>query len=293
MIQPNPRLPPAPGRLLLLLLLLGSLPFFGPRGPSAEAGSEAVSGAAPPSNHSLNGTAGVPLTCQSFQCSGERCYQEEALGNSSQLCPNASHCELFRLNSSSYHARCSGDCADANATEMCLQGGALGTELCLMECCSSPNCLRLNATVYGDRATTTTPVPTTTTATTTTAAPPRNGKVCSSFTCHGEGCFKGQKSSTGCLVGHDFCEMKKTGAHFVAGCSQSCRTKGHPCAHTSTAACYQECCPARPKTSCLKLDGKVHFNRASGLASTSLFQLLAWAVLLSLSCARPSLAGTN
>lgn len=34
------------------------------------------------------------LTCQSFQCSGERCYQDEAHGNNSQLCHNASHCEV-------------------------------------------------------------------------------------------------------------------------------------------------------------------------------------------------------
>lgn len=34
------------------------------------------------------------LTCQSFQCSGERCYQEEAHGNNFQLCHNASQCEV-------------------------------------------------------------------------------------------------------------------------------------------------------------------------------------------------------
>lgn len=88
-------------------------------------------------------------------------------------------------------------------------------------------------------------------------------------------------------------QMKKTGFHFVAGCSQHCKTKGHPCTHKSTAACYQECCQAMPKTSCLKLDGKVHFNRASGLASASLLQLLAWAALLSLSCSVSFLAGIN
>ncbi|XP_058051483.1 uncharacterized protein LOC131204328 isoform X2 [Ahaetulla prasina] len=286
MIHPNFRILSAQG-----LLLLCSLSYFGTRGPYAEAEPDVVSGAAIFSNHSLNGTGVIPLTCQSFQCSGERCYQEEAHGNNSQLCHNASHCELYRLNSTSYTARCSSDCGSANATEMCLQSGGLGLELCIMECCNSHNCLQLNATAYGDRALITTPVPTTTT--TTTTAPPRNGKVCSSFTCHGEGCFKGQKSSTSCTVGHDFCEMKKTGSHFVAGCSQSCKTKGHPCSHKSTAACYQECCQAMPRTSCLKLDGKVHFNRASGLASAPLFQLLGWAALLSLSCSISFLAGTN
>ncbi|XP_026529460.1 uncharacterized protein LOC113416030 [Notechis scutatus] len=254
---------------------------------------DVISGAAIFSNHSLNGTGVMPLSCQSFQCSGERCYQDEAHGNNSQLCHNASHCELYRLNSTSYTARCSSDCGSGNASEMCLHSGRLGLELCIMECCNWPNCLQLNATAYGDRAPTTTPVPTTPTTTTTTPAPPRNGKVCSSFTCHGEGCFKGQKSSTSCIVGHDFCEMKKTGSHFVAGCSQSCKTKGHPCSHKSTAACYQECCQAMPKTSCLKLDGKVHFNRASSLASASLFQLLTWAALLSLSCSISFLVGTN
>ncbi|XP_039185145.1 uncharacterized protein LOC120301681 [Crotalus tigris] len=294
MIRPNFHILSAQG-----LLLLCALSYFGARGPYAEAEPDAIPGADIFSNHSLNWTGVMPLpllqqlTCQSFQCSGERCYQDEAHGNNSQLCHNASHCELYRLNSTSYTARCSSDCGSANATEMCLQSGGPGRELCFMECCNSSDCLQLNATAYGDMALTTTPVPITTTTTTTTAAPPRNGKVCSSFTCHGEGCYKRQKSSTNCIVGHDFCEMKKTGVHFVAGCSQHCKTKGHPCTRKSTAACYQECCQAMPKTSCLKLDGKVHFNRASSLTSASLLQLLGWASLLSLSCSLSFLAGIN
>ncbi|KAL7980592.1 hypothetical protein Chor_001746 [Crotalus horridus] len=266
---------------------------------------DAISGADIFSNHSLNGTGVMPqLTCQSFQCSGERCYQDEAHGNNSQLCHNASHCELYRLNSTSYTARCSSDCGSANATEMCLQSGGPGRELCFMECCNSSDCLQLNATAYGKLlfgglCSAMGQIP--------GGFLPLPDPLCqrvfwlagavgqrhSCFTCHGEGCYKRQKSSTNCIVGHDFCEMKKTGVHFVAGCSQHCKTKGHPCTRKSTAACYQECCQAMPKTSCLKLDGKVHFNRASGLTSASLLQLLAWAALLSLSCSISFLAGIN
>ncbi|XP_025027257.1 uncharacterized protein LOC112541560 isoform X2 [Python bivittatus] len=284
MMCPNFRILSAQGFLLCTVL------FFGNWDPCAVAEPDSISGAPVFPNNSMNRTGMIPFACQSFQCSGERCYQDEAHGNNTLPCHNASRCELYRLNSTSYTARCSSDCGWANATEMCIGNGGLSLELCIVECCNSPNCLQLNATAYGDRAPTTTPVPTTMT---TTTAPPRNGKVCSSFTCHGEGCFKGQKSSTSCIVGYNFCEMKKTGRHFVAGCSKVCKTTGPACTTGSAAPCYQECCQAMPKTSCLKLDGKVHFNGTRGLASAALLQLLAWAALLSLSCNLSFSAGPN
>uniref|UniRef100_A0ABM5ER34 Uncharacterized protein n=1 Tax=Pogona vitticeps TaxID=103695 RepID=A0ABM5ER34_9SAUR len=244
----------------------------------------------------MNGTSTEPLTCQSFQCSGERCYQLETLGNRTETCHNATLCELFRLNSTSYTAQCSQECGGANATEMCGRNGD-GSDLspCTLECCSTSNCLRLNATAYGDLPTTTTPAPTTTTTTittTTTPAPPRNGKVCTSFTCHGEGCYRGQKAAASCTVGFDFCEMKKTGPHFVAGCSRRCQKAGPACTPKSTVPCYQECCPATPKTSCLKLDGRVHFNGAGGPLAYS--PQLLWLALLGLAgMALPFLARPN
>ncbi|XP_061453594.1 uncharacterized protein LOC133370789 [Rhineura floridana] len=247
-------------------LLLWAVLHFSTWTSCALADSEPISGAALSSNSSMNRTDMMPLTCQHFQCSGKRCYQDEAHGNSTEACHNASHCELYRLNSTSYTARCSSECGSPNSTEPCLvNGSSVGTSLCTMDCCSSPNCLRLNASAYGDQLLTTTLAPTTTI--TTTKAPPRNGKVCSSFTCHGEGCYKGQKASVSCIVGFDFCEMKKTGSHFVAGCSNVCKMASPACSTGSTAPCYQECCPAVPKTSCLKLDGKVHFNRAGRVAA--------------------------
>ncbi|KAM9116613.1 uncharacterized protein ACDP82_017914 [Pangshura tecta] len=46
------------------------------------------------SNHSANGTEDTPLTCQSFQCSGDRCYQDEAYANDTVTCHNESHCQV-------------------------------------------------------------------------------------------------------------------------------------------------------------------------------------------------------
>ncbi|EMP34863.1 Splicing factor 3A subunit 3 [Chelonia mydas] len=166
------------------------------------------------------------ITCQSFQCSGERCYQEEAYANDTATCHNESHCELYRLNSTNYTAKCSSECGSGNGTEMCVTNGSVSMSKCILECCNSSQCLQLNATTYGDLPPTTTPAPTTTTR----KPPPRN--------------------------------MKKTGSNYVAGCSKVCKTASPVCARGAAALCYQECCQATPKTSCLKLDGNVHFNGA-------------------------------
>ncbi|XP_053124615.1 uncharacterized protein LOC128333299 [Hemicordylus capensis] len=277
------RLLPAKGFLLLWIVLqLSSWNISASAEPGPTSGAPLLV-----SNSSM-----MPLTCQSFQCSGERCYQDGAHGNNTEPCHNASHCELYRLNSTSYTARCSSECGIANITEMCMTNSSVRMmDLCTVECCSTPNCLRLNATAYGDLPPTTTPAPTTTT--TTTKALPKNGKMCSTFTCHGEGCYKNQKATAGCLVGFDFCEMKKTGPHFVAGCSKVCKTAGPACTVGAKAPCYQECCPAMPKASCLKLDGKVHFNGAGRLPLGPLLQLLACTAVLSLTHALSFSSGIN
>lgn len=70
-------------------------------------------------------------------------------------------------------------------------------------------------------------------------------------------------------------QMKKTGLDFVAGCSKACKAAKPVCAKGVKAACYQECCPATPKASCLKLDGKIHLNAAGQLPLAPLLQLLA------------------
>ncbi|XP_038233973.1 uncharacterized protein LOC119845578 isoform X2 [Dermochelys coriacea] len=226
------------------------------------------------SNYSANGTEDTPITCQSFQCSGERCYQEEAYANDTMTCHNESHCELYRLNSTNYTAKCSSECGSGNGTEMCVTNGSVSMNKCVLECCNSSQCLQLNATTYGDLPPTTTPAPTTTTM----KPPPRNGKVCTTFSCNGDRCFKGQKSVAECIVGYNFCEMKKTGSNYVAGCSKVCKTASPVCARGAAALCYQECCQATPKTSCLKLDGNVHFNGAGQVALAPLLKLLACGV---------------
>ncbi|XP_019367639.1 PREDICTED: uncharacterized protein LOC109293944 [Gavialis gangeticus] len=198
---------------------------------------------------------------------------------------------LYRVTSANYTARCSSECGGVNGTEMCMTNGSMRASPCALECCSSPLCLQLNATAYGDLPPTTTPAPTTTTSTTsTTKAPPRNpwppctsgfspllsqGKVCATFSCRGDGCFKGKKPAGRCIVGFDFCEMKKTGSSYVAGCSKACKTGKPVCASGVATTCYQECCPAGPKASCLKLDGHVHVNGAGRRALAPILQLLA------------------
>ncbi|XP_050571211.1 uncharacterized protein LOC126913560 [Cygnus atratus] len=222
--------------------------------PNASSVAPNASSVAP--NASVNSTEGTLLTCQSFQCSGERCYQDEAYANETATCHNETFCELYRFSSTNYTARCSSACG----AEPCGTNSSVSLQQCALECCDTPLCLQLNASSYGDLPATTTP-PTTTVATT-PRPPPRNGKVCAAFSCHGDGCFKGKKATARCIVGYDFCQMKKTGLDFVAGCSKACKAAKPVCAKGVKAACYQECCPATPKASCLKLDGKIHVNGA-------------------------------
>lgn len=78
--------------------------------------------------------------------------------------------------------------------------------------------------------------------------------------------------------------MKKTGLNYMAGCSKACKAAKPVCAGGMKAACYQECCPASPKSSCLKLDGKVHVNSAGLVTLAPLLKvLMACGVVLLLS----------
>ncbi|XP_051626896.1 uncharacterized protein LOC127462377 isoform X2 [Manacus candei] len=202
-------------------------------------------------NTSVNGAQETMLTCQSFQCSGERCYQDEAHSNRTVTCHNETYCELYRFSSTNYTAGCSSRCG----VGLCRTNGSESRQQCALECCATPLCLQLNASTYGDLPPTTAPPRTTNT---THRPPPQNGKVCTAFSCHGDGCFKGRKTVARCILGQDFCEMKRTGLNYMAGCSKACKAAKPVCASGMKAACYQECCPATPKASCLKLDGKIH-----------------------------------
>nr|XP_041576648.1 mucin-5AC [Taeniopygia guttata] len=225
-------------------------------------------------NTSMEGAEETRQTCQSFQCSGERCYQDGAHANGTATCHNETHCELYRFSSTNYSAGCSSGCS----AEPCSAKGSRQQQ-CALECCAGPLCLQLNATAYGDLPPTTTTAVLTTTATS-PRPPPQNGKVCAAFSCHGDQCFKGRKTITRCILGQDFCEMKKMGLNYVSGCSKACKAAKPVCAGGMKAACYQECCPATPKGSCLKLDGKVHINSAGQVTLAPLLKVMACGVVL-------------
>ncbi|XP_027742476.1 uncharacterized protein LOC114058871 [Empidonax traillii] len=224
-------------------------------------------------NTSVDGAQETVLTCQSFQCSGERCYQDEAHSNRTVTCHNETYCELYRFSSTNYTARCSSRCG----VGLCRTNSSESRQQCALECCATTLCLQLNASAYGDLPPTTAPP---TTATTTHRPPSQNGKVCTAFSCHGDGCFKGRKTITRCILGQDFCEMKKTGSNYMAGCSKTCKAAKPVCASGMKAACYQECCPAIPKASCLKLDGKIHVNSAEQVILAPLLKVMACGVVL-------------
>lgn len=78
--------------------------------------------------------------------------------------------------------------------------------------------------------------------------------------------------------------MKKTGFNYVAGCSKACKAAKPVCAQGVKVACFQECCPATLKGSCLKLDGKVHVNGAGQVAVSPLLQFLVWGAVFLLNC---------
>ncbi|XP_046759666.1 putative GPI-anchored protein pfl2 isoform X2 [Gallus gallus] len=129
-----------------------------------------ISQASVAANASMNHTEQTPLSCQSFQCSGERCYQDEAHSNMTTTCYNETFCELYRFSSMNYTARCSSVCS----AELCRTNGSVTLQQCTMECCNTSLCLQLNASSYGDLPPTTVLPTTTITTTTTPRPPPRN-----------------------------------------------------------------------------------------------------------------------
>ncbi|XP_028936112.1 uncharacterized protein LOC103167129 [Ornithorhynchus anatinus] len=219
-----------------------------------------------------------PQVCHSFRCVGEMCYQEDRFANQSATCSaNESYCELYRFSPSNYSARCSGNC-ESNGTVQCpgSNGTAGQPAPCTLECCPQPFCLKLNASAYGDKLLTT-PAPTTST----TPAPRKNGKVCVSFSCQGENCFKGQKTEAACNVGSNFCEMKKTQNGYEAGCSKACKMATPICNQGVKPPCYQECCqPTAAMPSCLKLDGSLNLIGSAAAAQNRLLPQVLAAVAL-------------
>lgn len=75
-------------------------------------------------------------------------------------------------------------------------------------------------------------------------------------------------------------QMKKTGLNYAAGCSKACKAAKPVCAGGMKAACYQECCPATLKASCLKLDGKIHINSAGQVNLAPILKLMVFGVVL-------------
>ncbi|XP_041089860.1 apomucin isoform X1 [Polyodon spathula] len=252
----------------------------------ATAAATTVAGA---TNATTNSTAGTTVTsttnpaglmyCTTFSCTGYNCYMNYTNQNATACATNNSYCMLSRADSS-YSAGCSQTCA--GTSNMC--SNASSTQ-CIMECCASSRCLRLNGTIQGINSTAGTTSPTTT-MTTTTVAVTNNGKSCQSFTCNGDTCYKGKTEAKFCQTGMNYCELKKkvsgTTTTWIAGCSSTCQTTVSGCTSTSTD-CLQECCDASA-TACLKLDGTVSIKGgAAALSMASLMKLLAVAFLVFIS----------
>lgn len=75
-------------------------------------------------------------------------------------------------------------------------------------------------------------------------------------------------------------QMKKMGLNYMAGCSKACKAAKPVCAAGTKASCYQECCPATLRASCLKLDGKVHVSGAGRVTAAPLMKLMVCGVVL-------------
>lgn len=92
-------------------------------------------------------------------------------------------------------------------------------------------------------------------------------------------CNANTKGMTPRLMSLSF-QMKKMGLNYMAGCSKACKAAKPVCAGGMKAACYQECCPATPQGSCLKLDGKIHLNSAGQATLAPLLKLMACGMVL-------------
>ncbi|KAK1139799.1 keratin, ultra high-sulfur matrix protein-like [Acipenser oxyrinchus oxyrinchus] len=227
------------------------------------------------------------MYCKTFACTGYNCYMNYTNQNATMCATNYSYCMLNRTDSS-YNAGCSQTCT--GTANMC--SNASSTQ-CIMECCATSLCLRLNGTIQGSPPlqvflfhitfwTTSPPA----NVTTTTVAVANNGKSCQSFTCNGDMCYKGKTDAKFCQTGMNYCELKKVVSGvtttWTAGCSSTCQATASGCTSISTD-CLQECCDASA-TVCLKLDGTVNIKSAADTLSTvPLMNLLTGAFLVFIS----------
>ncbi|KAG9331297.1 hypothetical protein JZ751_019529 [Albula glossodonta] len=243
----------------------------GPNAPVTMATDSASSSAAPSVGISnwdstmttaSSGNMTSPISCWTFTCNASTCYDVFLSQNASECGQNAPYCELKRWADMSYSVNCSTDCL-------------------------SMSCANQTQSGFAPTTMTTTTTTTTTTAKTTTG---KNGKKCHKLTCEGERCYK-EDSQKGqmvmCLVGQDYCQLKKTVSGpvmtWTAGCSGNCMDETM-C--TSTAVdCTQECCNATATASCLKLDGSLNMPNSAPVGHPSpTLMLLGSALLVWLLC---------
>ncbi|KAL4657553.1 keratin-associated protein 10-6-like isoform X2 [Arapaima gigas] len=226
----------------------------------------------------------MAISCRSYTCNSSSCYSIFMSVSPRPCDPNTTFCELRKVDGVRYSINCSMSCN--GTSDRCMNQSQTD---CTVECCNSTNCL--NSTI-SSMAMTTTVAPTTKTVTTTvlvtttTTATPTNGKKCNKLKCSGEKCYSTEpKTLMDCLVGQNFCQLKKivsgTVMSWEAGCSGNC-TGEKPCSST-VADCTQECCNATTTASCLKLDGSVNMPGSSsvGLHPSLLLVasgLLVWAI---------------
>ncbi|XP_064202286.1 mucin-5AC [Anguilla rostrata] len=217
------------------------------------------------------------ISCRQFTCNESQCYSIFINQTATPCNANFSYCQLQRVAYMSYTVGCSANCTTTPCTNQTQTGCSVG-------CCNTTDCLNVTMSTMVP----TTAAPTTTKTTTkapTTTTQGSNGKKCNQLTCTGETCYTQASQKTlvvACLVGQDYCQLKKTVAGAVmtwkAGCSGDCR-KDTPCSSTAVD-CTQECCNATLASSCLKLDGTLNIpGSASGPALGPAPLLLAHALL--------------
>ncbi|XP_056107635.1 uncharacterized protein LOC130085731 [Rhinichthys klamathensis goyatoka] len=195
------------------------------------------------------------MSCPEFDCTTDCSVQ--FMNATMNHCPHSyNFCEIMTQNTS-YSVKCSASCG--------VSCGNSTLANCSWKCCNTTSCLN-DALLDLTRSPSTTvaAITSTTTATTTKATAPstqaNNGKKCHSIKCEGTACYKPISTSMLCLVGQDYCMLKKTTSGSIeswqAGCSEDCR-KMAVCS-TSVTTCYLECCNATSTASCLKLTGEVN-----------------------------------
>ncbi|KAG8506896.1 Splicing factor 3A subunit 3 [Galemys pyrenaicus] len=113
---------------------------------------------------------------------------------------------------------------------------------------------------------------------------PTPAQTCHSFHCFGERCYQEAKFSNYTAERRHWerhCKLKQYNSGYIASCSHACMAETLRCYGAVAQPCYQECCQASASSSCLQLDGNLHFNEAAaGAARSSLHWALAGLVLL-------------